>query len=127
MAYGKKPKWPSLQSGQVFSDGSAPNSIDIEAYLGKLKVINHIGYTSCASTFTEGDHSYLVYKYDVFRDARRERNLFAHRTMFVDAETRLPVKFENSGSDGSITAQETRRYDASLKVEAPVSRKLSPR
>ena len=46
---------------------------------------------------------------------RRERNLVSHRIMFIDPAARLPVKFE----DPSFFKQETRRYDATLKVEAP--------
>ena len=101
--------------------GSAPIAFHLPDYLRKRprKLHNHVGYARCLSVVTREDRRFLVYEYDVFRDGSRERNFLAHRTMFVDPGTRLPFEFEDSWPKGSVAMHETRRYDASLKVEAP--------
>ena len=89
---------------------------------GKKVPRDHIGYASCSFTVVKDDRTYIAYKYNVFRDERRERNFLAQRTMFVDPESHLPVRFETPVLEDIISI-ETRRYDARLKVEAPVEGK----
>ena len=97
-------------------------SSSFSRYLRSQKLPNQIGYASCATQLSEGDTSYIVYKYDVFRDRSSERTLIAHQTMYVDPVTRLPLKFETPFDDGKedFVSVETRQYDANLKVEAPI-------
>jgi hypothetical protein len=117
--------WTRIEMSASFMftqvSGSAPIAFHLPDYLRKRprKLHNHVGYARCLPAVTRENRRYLVYEYDVFCDGSRERNLLARRTMFVDAGTRLPLEFEDSWPKGVFTTREKRRYDASLKVEAP--------
>jgi hypothetical protein len=101
--------------------GDAPISVHRHDYRRKLprKFLHHVGHARCLSAVTRENRRSLVYEYDVFRDGSRERKLLARRTMFVDPETRLPLEFEDPWPKLGLATHEKRRYDASLKVEAP--------
>ncbi|MGO9486497.1 MAG: hypothetical protein ACLPX9_18290 [Rhodomicrobium sp.] len=101
--------------GENRADWIAPVHIDLQ----NQHPAKNAGYASCATVVTEADRRYLVHTYDVFQDTKWERKLDAHRRMFVDPESGLPVRFESRRENDSLLFVETRRYDTSLTVREP--------
>lgn len=113
---------PSPMAGAVSASWSSP--FFLPAYLNGRTY--HVGRAACLGE-TEKDHGrYRLFEYDAYVDFETSRNLASKRRMYVDTETRLPLRFEDLDYKGQVIRLETRTYDKDIAIEPPTVAPPSP-